>query len=526
LFCSSDINFEVFNIDAFDFPSLFLIFLRLEIDMDAEQLIQFVNTVVFSKTQRYLQDVEVWILEGAWNDQTYEDIALSCHYSPRYLSQDIGPKFWKFLSTVFKEEIKKSNFRTCLERHFHNFTTQYTDILNSPATIQKSITEILPVQNTLEATFKIDINPGAKYDWGEAPDIAQCFGRERELQVLEDLFFKRSPTSLCPTPSRLMLLLGMGGIGKTILCCQLAQKLSTQFDAVIWRSLRNTPNPYSTVKDWLQQLCSAPERLEDSTFAQNLQLLLDCLRQHRCLLILDNFDSVLEPGSPSGAYRPHLQDYGLLLRSLADIEHNSCLMLTCRTQPKGIMERVGTHLSVHSYRVPGLQTQDIMEVFNRKGCYGFNRRDIESLTTHYAGNPAVLGCFATMVQELTAGNIADFLAHFRPEELHFNELGNLLQQQLSNLTTLEKKILHYLASLPTGRTLAQLINAQHLDVPKQSLIEGMQSLLRRSLVELKGKTFSLPPYVSAYVKAHLSMEAVQSEGSLAENLYQRALLHE
>jgi hypothetical protein len=487
-------------------------------NMDSEQLVHFVNTVVFCETQRYLQDIEVWILEGAWNDQTYEDIAISHHYSSRYLSQDVGPRFWKFLSVIFREEIKKSNFRTCLERHFLNFPKQDSHLPNLQQEIQIGNTKILFVQRKFSETYTIDVNPNAQYDWGEAPDTTQCFGREQELQFLETQIFNLTLPSSNHQSCRLMLFLGMGGIGKTVLCHQLAQRLSTQFDFVIWRSLRNMPDARSTVKDWIQQLCSDPEELEGTTFAEDMQLLLDCLRQYRCLLILDNFDSVLEQGSLCGAYRPHLQEYGLLLRCLADIKHNSCLMLTSRAKPKGFIEREDSHQLVHSYVVSGLQSQDIVKVFKRKGCYGFDKRDIKSLTTHYAGNPAALNYFATMVQELTAGNVADFLNHFRPEELHFDEIGTLLHQQLSNLTILEKKLLHYLTSFPAGRTLSQLINAQHHDIPKHSFIEGMQSLLRRSLVEQEGQTFKLQPYVSAYIKIHFAIEASHNRSSLAERI--------
>lgn len=486
--------------------------------MDSEQLIRFVNTMVFCETQRYLQDIEVWILEGAWNDQTYEDIAISHHYSSRYLSQDVGPRFWKFLSVIFKEEIKKSNFRTCLERHFLNFPKQDSHLSNLQQQIQIGDTETLFVQRKFSATYTIDVSPNAQYDWGEAPDTTPCFEREQELQFLETQIFNPTPPSSNHQPCRLMLFLGMGGIGKTVLCHQLAQRLSTQFDFVSWRSLRNMPDAQSTVKDWLQQLCSDPEGLEGKTFAEDIQLLLDCLCQYRCLLILDNFDSVLEPGSSRGAYRPCLQEYGLLLRCLADIKHNSCLMLTSRVKPIGIMAREGSHLSVQCYGVSGLKAQDIVKVFQRKGCFDFNRSNIESLTTHYAGNPAALNCFATMVQELAAGNVANFLNLFRLEELYFNELGTLLHQQLSNLTTLEKKLLHYLTSFPTGRTLSQFISAQHLDVPKHSLIEGMQSLLRRSLVEQKGQIFKLQPYVSAYIRTHFATEACHNKGSSAKKV--------
>lgn len=481
--------------------------------MNSEQLIEFVDTVVFHETHRHLRDVEIWILEGTWNGQSYKEIAINHNYSPLYLLQDIGPKFWKFLSTVFQEEIKKCNYRTSLERHFNAFITK-NSYLSNPDEVEVN-TEILLARKSLEATFQINTDSITHCDWGEAPDISHTFEREQLLESLENLVFKNPLAAFSHQPCRILSLLGMAGIGKTILCSQLTQRLSAQFDIVIWRSLRNVPDAHSTIKDWIQQLCPDAERLPNTTFSEDLLDLLDHLCQYRCLLILDNFDSVLAPGSSAGAYRPHLKEYGQLLRCIADTKHQSCLILTSRTSPKGLMEREGTHLPVQSYAVPGLQAQDIAKIFKLKGCNGFNKTMIESLTTYYGGNPLALNCFAAMPQELTGGNVANFLAQFKPEELHLNEIETLLHQQLSDLRTLEKYLLCQIADSSDRVTLSKLVEVQHLNIPNHSLIMGMQSLLRRSLIEQKEQSFYLQPYVLNYIKEHFIAETPCNRGTLA-----------
>jgi hypothetical protein len=388
----------------------------MEAVMNSEQLIEFVDTVVFRETHRHLRDVEILILEGTWNGQSYKEIAINHNYSPLYLLQDIGPKFWKFLSTVFQEELKKCNYRTSLERHFNEFITK-NGYLSNPDEVEVN-TEILLARKSLEATFQTNTDSIACYDWGDAPDISHTFGREQELESVENLIFKLPLAASSHQPCRILSLLGMAGIGKTVLARCLAQRLSTQFDFVIWRSLRNTPDAHATVKDWIQQLCPDTESLEKTTFLQNTLHLLEYLRQYRCLLVLDNFDSVLDPNSSDGTYRSHLEEYGLLLRFLSDTQHQSCLMITSRTRPKGLMEREVSSSPVRSYLVPGLQAQDIIPILKRKGCHEFDRHIVESLTTYYGGNPLFLSCFAAMVQDLAGGNVADFIVHFKPEELH------------------------------------------------------------------------------------------------------------
>ncbi|WP_250123831.1 hypothetical protein [Chroococcidiopsis sp. CCMEE 29] len=43
------------------------------------------------------------VLQGAWQGQTYEEIAEAYGYSASYLKQGVGPKLWKLLSHALGE---------------------------------------------------------------------------------------------------------------------------------------------------------------------------------------------------------------------------------------------------------------------------------------------------------------------------------------------------------------------------------------------------------------------------------------
>lgn len=86
------------------------------------EALQILDTIVFAKTKRHLKDVEVIILRGAWQGQSYDDIAdIEC-YAANYLKQDVGPKLWKLLSEVLGEPVSKTNFRAAVERSQLYFT--------------------------------------------------------------------------------------------------------------------------------------------------------------------------------------------------------------------------------------------------------------------------------------------------------------------------------------------------------------------------------------------------------------------
>src|SRR5262249_33804828 len=134
------------------------------------------------------------------------------------------------------------------------------------------------------------------------------YGRQAELEVLARW--------LVAERCRLIALVGMGGIGKTTLAVHLAEALAEQFDVLIWRSLVNAPPFEDLLRDWLQALTPGrPVDLPMSLDAR-LQLLLDQLRQRRCLLILDNLETLLQEELPPGAtsaFLPGYAEYGQLL---------------------------------------------------------------------------------------------------------------------------------------------------------------------------------------------------------------------
>jgi transcriptional regulator with XRE-family HTH domain len=135
----------------------------------------------------------------------------------------------------------------------------------------------------------------ATVDWGEAPDTTGFHGRTAELTTLR--------TWIDAERCRVVAIVGMGGIGKTALAARLARELAPQFDAVYWRSLRNAP----PVAEWLAGaigMLSEHQLVPPEGVEARLALLVELLRQRRCLLILDNFETLLEPGAQAIRYRP------------------------------------------------------------------------------------------------------------------------------------------------------------------------------------------------------------------------------
>lgn len=126
-----------------------------------------------------------------------------------------------------------------------------------------------------------------------------------------------------------------------------------------------------------------------STLDRKLLKLIEGLRQKRCLLILDNVETILSAGQP-GQYRPGYEGYGQLFKEIGGVPHQSCLLLTSREKPREIVPLEGKQQSVRTLLLKGLNLEAGRELFLYKGAFVGTDAEWERLVTHYSGNPLAL----------------------------------------------------------------------------------------------------------------------------------------
>ncbi|MDJ0797771.1 MAG: NB-ARC domain-containing protein [Calothrix sp. MO_167.B12] len=447
--------------------------------MNLEKLLRFVDQAVFTKTQNHLKDVQISILQGALQGQNYEKIAAAHGYSDRYLKQDVGPSLWKLLSQVFEEKVSKTNFQSAIERQWYLW--------------QQKVSE--ESRNNFEDT-QISVTPEPqteiKYqDWGDVGDVSIFYGRSDELTTLQQWILG----SNC----RLLLLLGMGGIGKTSLSIKLAQQIQDNFTHVIWRSLQNAPPVDEILIQLVQFLSHKQEITLPDTLEDKFSRLLHYLRLSRCLVILDNWESVLQGSTSAGKYNHGDEGYGYLLKKIGEVNHQSCLILTSREKPKEIALLEGPNLKVRSLLLSGLTSVEGREIFKAKGCFATSEEELEEVCTHYAGNPLALKIAAAAVQEVSGGDLGQLMPFLRQGQLQFADINDLLLCQFHRLSALEQQVMYWLAVNREPISLPQLAADFVGKNVITELLGAIQSLGRRAFIEQSNQQLFLQPVVREYV---------------------------
>ena len=336
-------------------------------------------------------------------------------------------------------------------------------------------------------------------DWGEAFDVSVFYGRTEELAKLEQWIV----SDRC----RLVALLGMGGIGKTSLSIKLAQKIQDEFEYVIWRSLGNAPPVKDILADVIKFLSNQQETNLPEDIGATVSLLIDYLRKHHCLLILDNAESILLGGERAGQYREGYEDYGIVIKRIGETSHQSCLILTSREKPGEIASAEGEILAVRSFQMPGLKAVEGEEIFNAKGLSGSDDEQ-RRLIDFYKGNPLALKIISTTIKEVFDGSITEFLAQ---GTVIFGRVRDLLDQQFTRLSDLEREVMYWLAINREPVSISELREDIVSLASPPKLIEALESLVRRSLIEKATSTaieksaalFTLQPVVMEYLTDRL-----------------------
>jgi WD40 repeat protein len=203
--------------------------------------------------------------------------------------------------------------------------------------------------------------------------------------------------------------------------------------------------------------------------------------------------------------RSGYEGYARLLRQVARTRHQSCLLLTSREKPGELIPLEGSHMSVRSLRLSGLEPEACEQLLEERELLG-SAQERAQLIEGYGGNPLALKIVAQTIDDLFGGEIALFLSQ---HTFVFGNIAQLLAEQFARLSAIEQTVLLWLAILREPVTIERLLAMLGTPLPRMQVLEALEALRRRSLVE-RGKqpgSFTLQSVVLEYATAQLIGEA-------------------
>ncbi|MBF2064077.1 MAG: NACHT domain-containing protein [Calothrix sp. C42_A2020_038] len=367
---------------------------------------------------------------------------------------------------------------------------------------------VMTRKNEAPAEVKID---SVQQDWGEATDVSVFYGRSHEIEQIQNWVTQER--------CRLIVILGMAGVGKTTLSVKLAHLLQHDFDFVIWRSLQSEPPLEVILYQLIKFLSSNPDVEIADTVEGRISQIIECMRSARCLIVLDGIDAILvgnthqknEPAKDTLIsdiqYQPGYEGYGELIRRSGESQHHSCVLLTSREKPQAIAALSGDTLPVKTLKLTGLSYADSLSILKAKGLTDLHEEESTSLIDWYAGNPLFLKLVATAIQELFNGSVYEFL---QQGTVVFGEIRRVLDEQFERLSPLEKQVMYWLALNQDFLSVRKLQRDILPRVSQRLILEAIELLQRRSLIERRSTSLSQAAVLIEYIAERLIEENMRS----------------
>ncbi len=322
--------------------------------------------------------------------------------------------------------------------------------------------------------------PKKRHELTDAPQYRRLYPRDSELTTLKQWILEDNIP--------IVTIAGLSGIGKSALAVQLVEQIKDKFDRILWRSHSQFLTLASLQTNLIQFFSQTKTPKQPS--------LLDYLRSHSSLIILDDLQETFIPQQLAGTYHPDYQNYSKFLKQLATFPHNSHLLLLTQELPIELLAQDADNCHCRSLQLNGL-ADSAAEILQSRG---LSDRDRWPELLHlYGSNPYWLNIIATTTLELFKGSVARLLSF---PTVFLGDLEPILATHYRRLSHSEKLTLSWLATQEDG--LEIIGKPAELPFSESDFWFAIRSLQRRCLLEkATGDTtgdFVVRPVVKEYAK--------------------------
>ena len=318
---------------------------------------------------------------------------------------------------------------------------QTLGIENWEAVVDRTPENRIPGNKTDEAQIP---NPLSFRIPEKLPPVRNFAGRIEELETIKNQLLDPDTRTITITS---VCVVGLAGIGKTTLTSQLVHQLqseTTHFAAVAWESLRSATG-IAPGFDWIVDsllftlsggAISSATTVQDD-YLQKTARLIYLLKKQPCLIVLDNVETILQTGQAdrAGYFAASSPEYAWLLKQLAETEHESKVIFTCRESLAELPHRATKTISLGGLELDAAVA--ILQSFELSA----TASELTALAESYQGHPKALEMIGALIRDDSEfqGKVEKFLRD--RSWLLIRDIENLIDEALIRFSEPEKTCL-------------------------------------------------------------------------------------
>ena len=421
--------------------------------MGIDAAVEYADQVLYERTGRHLSDLQSCIIQQSCQGRTYGQVAATAGYSEGHI-KDVASQLWRLLSEALGERITKGNLRSRLINRVKRTLKKASPLHHSPASLHAA--EPAPPLAVAEASVPIPF-----------------IGREQALQTLQTLSLTHPA----------IVIQGEGGIGKTTLAQQYAQRFEKTLELLMAKESANITPAESVVEEWLRQhFDEEPGR----AFGVTLSRLKHHLQQSSAVVLIDNLEPALDRrGQLILAHRNYVE----LLRVLR--ASGATVLMTSRDR---LCE---PGVNVYHYRLPGLSLESWQRFFRDRGAIALD--GLAEMHRAYGGNAKAMEILCASALEDFEGDVKAYWQENSVDLLSASDLRNLVASQVNRLRALDADAYRVFCRLgcyryqDRARLRATAVTALMWDIDPSKQRQTLNSLRDRSLLESRKGEYWLHP---------------------------------